>query len=123
MKKKRNIVAEVMAGAAVGAVNGMLGGGGGMLCVPLLTGIAKEEVKVAHATTVLVILPVCIASAAVYWASGRFDIVADVPVIAGVVAGGALGSVLLKVLNGRVITVIFALLMIAAGLRSVMAAW
>ena len=119
--KKPNIAAEVVAGAAVGAVNGLLGGGGGMLCVPLLTGVAHERVKIAHATTVLLILPVCIASASVYWASGRFDFVAEVPVIVGVVAGGIIGSVLLKVLRGRAIAVIFALLMIAAGLRSVMA--
>ena len=46
---------------------------------------------------------------------------AEVPVIVGVVAGGIIGSVLLKVLRGRAIAVIFALLMIAAGLRSVMA--
>ncbi len=115
--RKKKVPVEVSTGCAVGAANGLLGGGGGMLCVPLLEKALGEEVKVSHATTVLVILPVCIASAIVYWTSGKFALEANVPVIIGVVAGGAVGSVLLKVMRGKFIAVIFALLMIIAGVR------
>lgn len=118
MKKNKHIVGELLSGVGIGTVNGLLGGGGGMICVPLLNGVCGENTKVSHATTVLVILPVCIASAAVYWLSGKFDLVGEIPVIIGVVIGGAIGSVLLKVLKGRAISVIFALIMIAAGVRS-----
>ncbi len=117
MKKGWKAAAEAAVGAAVGAANGLLGGGGGMLCVPLLEKALGEDVKVSHATTVLVILPVCVASAIVYWSSGRFAIDANLPVIFGVVAGGVLGSALLKIMNGRVTAVIFAALMIMAGVR------
>ena len=37
MKSKiKKTATEVLTGLAVGAINGLLGGGGGMLCVPLL---------------------------------------------------------------------------------------
>lgn len=117
MKKKGKLTAELLTGSAVGLANGLLGGGGGMLCVPLLEKAIGEDVKVSHATTVLVILPICVASAIVYWSSGRFDFVSNIPVVLGVVGGGIIGSVLLKVLKGKSIAVIFALLMITAGIR------
>lgn len=117
MKRGAKLTAELLTGSAVGLANGLLGGGGGMLCVPLLEKALKEDVKVSHATTVLIILPICIASAIVYWSSGKFDFVSNIPVVIGVVVGGIVGSVLLKVMKGRVIAVIFALLMIAAGVR------
>lgn len=115
--RKKKVPIEIATGCAVGAANGLLGGGGGMLCVPLLEKALKEDVKVSHATTVLVILPVCIASAIVYWTSGKFEFTANLPVIFGVVAGGAIGSVLLKVMRGKFVAVIFAVLMIIAGIR------
>lgn len=117
MKKRKKHTAELLTGAAVGLANGLLGGGGGMLCVPLLEKALGEDVKVAHATTVLVILPICVASAIVYWSSGKFDFVSNIPVVLGVVGGGVIGSVLLKIMKGRVIAVIFAALMIVAGVR------
>lgn len=110
-------MAEILTGTVVGFANGLLGGGGGMLCVPLLEKGLKEDVKVSHATTVLVILPICIASAVVYWSSGKYDFISNMPVMIGVVGGGVLGSVLLKKAGGKVVAVVFAGLMILAGVR------
>lgn len=111
--------AEVLTGLAVGAINGLLGGGGGMLCVPLLEKGLGESVKASHASTVLIILPVCIAGALVYIANGTSANVPILPVAAGAVAGGILGSLFLKNAPPSAVTVIFALLTIAAGVRSV----
>ena len=52
--------------------SGFFGGGGGMLCVPLLQ-FRGLDVKRAHATALIVILPLCIVSAAIYIANGYFD--------------------------------------------------
>lgn len=41
MKMKQN-AAMAAAGCAVGAVNGIFGGGGGMIVVPLLTSVGKR---------------------------------------------------------------------------------
>ena len=48
-----------VAGAAGGAVNGLFGGGGGMVVLPLLTKWRKLEARSAFATCVAVILPMC----------------------------------------------------------------
>lgn len=105
---------------AVGAVSGFFGGGGGMLCVPLLQ-YCGLDAKRAHATALLVILPLCIVSASIYIANGYFDGVAVLCACIGVVAGGAVGAAMLDKLNGTAVGVIFALLMIAIGIKSVIA--
>ena len=105
---------------AVGLVSGFFGGGGGMLCVPLLQ-FRGLDAKRAHATALLVILPICIASSIVYIVNGYFDGTAVLCACIGVVAGGAVGAAALDKLNGTTISVIFALLMIAIGLKLVIA--
>ena len=120
MKSKiKKTATEVLTGLAVGAINGLLGGGGGMLCVPLLEKGLGESVKVSHASTVLVILPVCIAGALVYISEGTAADVPLLPVAVSAVLGGILGSLFLKNASSSAVTVIFALLTIAAGVRSV----
>ena len=120
MKSKiKKTATEVLTGLAVGAINGLLGSGGGMLCVPLLEKGLGESVKVSHASTVLVILPVCIAGALVYISEGTAADVPLLPVAVGAVLGGILGSLFLKNASSSAVTVIFALLTIAAGVRSV----
>ena len=56
-------------GLLSGTVNGLLGAGGGMLIVPALK--KETEIKKAHATTVAVIMPMCIVSSILYITSGR----------------------------------------------------
>lgn len=120
MKAKiKKTVTEIVTGLAVGAINGLIGGGGGMLCVPLLEKGLGESVKVSHASTVLIILPVCIAGAIVYIAKGNISEVPILPVAVGAVAGGIIGAFFLKSASPKAVTVIFALLTVAAGVRSV----
>ena len=47
------------AGAAAGLVNGLFGGGGGMVLLPLLNRWCRVEGKRGFATCVAVILPLC----------------------------------------------------------------
>ncbi len=108
------------ASAAVGLISGFFGGGGGMLCVPLLQ-FRGLDVKRAHATALIVILPLCIVSAAIYIANGYFDANAVMCAIIGVSIGGAAGALALDKLNGTAIGVIFAALMIAIGIKLIVA--
>lgn len=103
-------------GILVGIANGLFGGGGGMLAVPLLraNGLAPAQ---AHATAIAVILPASAVSGAIYFFHGLTPLTILVPVALGVALGGALGARLLGALSGRAITFLFALLMLAAGLK------
>lgn len=103
---------------AVGFVSGFFGGGGGMLAVPLLM-LSGLDAKRAHATALMVILPICIISAAIYISNGYFDSQTVLCACIGVVLGGIVGAVLLNKLNPTVIGIIFALMMVAIGIKLV----
>ena len=105
----------VCAGIVTGLANGLFGGGGGMLVVPMLAFLAGMPVKNAHATAILIILPVSALSGIIYAAFGNFTLSAGIPVTAGVLAGGVLGALLLKKLPVKWISVIFAAALLAAG--------
>ncbi len=107
-------------GALVGFISGFFGGGGGMLCVPLLQ-FAGLDVKRAHATALLVILPICIVSAAIYISNGYFEWTAVLCACIGVVFGGAAGAALLDKMTSTAVAVIFAALMIAIGIKLMVA--
>lgn len=102
---------------AVGAVSGFFGGGGGMLCVPLLQ-FSGLDVKKSHATALFVILPLCMVSAIIYIVNGYFDFKSVLCACIGVCAGGAIGAQLFDKLDSAAVAIIFAVLMIAVGIKS-----
>ena len=117
MEKKKENLHMLLSGAFVGLVNGIFGGGGGMLVVPLLVALMKKNPKVAHATAIAVILPISLVSGILYVVFGNFDIRVGIPVTAGVLAGGIIGAFLLKKLPPKWVVVIFAVVMAAAGVK------
>ncbi|MDE7257287.1 MAG: sulfite exporter TauE/SafE family protein, partial [Clostridia bacterium] len=82
-------------GLALGAINGLFGGGGGMIAVPILSDVLGYPRKQAHATAILIITPVCIVSAITYIVNGFTDLSIIIPAALGNVAGGLLGAQLL----------------------------
>lgn len=118
MNSKVKSAIVLFASAAVGLTSGFFGGGGGMLCVPLLE-FGGSSVKRAHATALAVIMPLCLVSAAIYVAGGYFDAKATLCAVIGVCFGGAVGAMLLDKLNAQAVGTVFALLMIAVGIKMV----
>ena len=118
MNSKAKSALILYGSVAVGFVSGFFGGGGGMLAGPLLQ-LSGLDAKRAHATALIVILPICIISAAIYISNGYFDGQAVLCACIGVVLGGIVGAALLNKLNPTVISLIFALLMIAIGIKLV----
>ena len=114
-EKTRQKTISLGVGAAVGAANSLFGGGGGMLAVPLLqkTGYAEKQ---AHATAILVILPVSLLSFLLYYLRGFCDFSVVVPTALGVTVGGFLGACLLGKLPTKTVQFIFSVLQAAAGL-------
>ena len=113
----KKIVYSIIIGIFAGFINGLFGGGGGMIVVPLLMWLLKLPSKNAHATAILIILPLSIVSGLFYAAFGNLDVGVLVPAGLGVVAGGVLGALLLKKLSSKWVVVIFALAMAAAGVK------
>lgn len=116
---KKQIFLAIACGAFVGILNGFFGGGGGMVCVPLLEKIFKFDNKVAHASTLVVILPLCIASSVVYLFYNEISFINLLYISIGTIAGGVFGAILLKKLSCKVVRVIFAVIMMVAGIKMV----
>jgi hypothetical protein len=104
-------------GAIIGFVNGFFGGGGGMICVPLLQKVLHLPQKYSHATAIVIILPISFFSAVIYCLCGHLEFVPFATVTVGVVLGGILGAFALKFLPEKVIKIVFAALMLAGGIR------
>ena len=116
--KKQNILLT-LSGIFTGAVNGVFGGGGGMIAVPLLNSLLQKPTNVSHATAILVILPISFASGIMYLFNGYFDAELFIAVGLGVLAGGFFGAELLGKLSAGSITLIFAIIMFAAGIKMI----
>lgn len=111
----KNPYLKAAGGLAVGGATSVFGGGGGMIAVPLLGAFGLPQ-RNAHATAILVILPIAASSFSVYAFEGLYDVSVMIPTALGVLFGGLLGAKLLNVLSGRWVSVIFAVLQLLAGL-------
>ncbi len=109
-----------IAAFCTGIANGLFGAGGGMLAVVVLERLCKLKSEDAHATALMVMLPLSIISIVVYLLRGaiRFDFVPIVTL--GVLPGSLLGAKLLGKMRSVWIDRLFALLMLAAGIRLVL---
>ena len=109
-----------LSGAAAGLVNGLFGGGGGTVLVPLLTGWCKTEQKRALASCVAVILPFCVLSAVIYLLRTGLSLLMALPYLLGGAAGGFLAGKWLKKLPVLWLRRLFGALLLVSGIRSVL---
>ncbi len=113
---KRPVWFLLLIGAFIGFVNGFWGGGGGMLCVPSLTYFVGLEEKKSHATTILIMLPLCIASFVIYAINGYFEFDKIWTTGIGFVIGGLVGAYLLKGMSNVFLKFVFSLIILAGGI-------
>lgn len=116
-KKSLKYLFLILSGTIIGLLNGFFGGGGGMVCVPILEKVLNLDSKHAHATAIAVILPISLISASIYVYNGYLQSQPLLIVGAGVVVGGVLGAYALKVLPPKAIKIIFAIIMFAGGIK------
>jgi uncharacterized membrane protein YfcA len=107
----------ILTGLFAGVVNGVFGGGGGMIVVPMLVLLLKIPQNKAHATAILIILPLSIVSGLLYTAFGSLELSVALPVGGGVIAGGLVGAFLLSKLSSKWLTIVFSVVMMAAGIK------
>lgn len=117
VKGNSNLWIKLIMGAIIGFVNGFWGGGGGMICVPLLTQIIKLPEKKAHATTLLIMLPLSIISLVIYIIKGNIVWIDALKVGGGFVLGGVVGAYLLKVISNVWLSIVFSMVIIAGGVK------
>ena len=112
MKKRVPWLPAAFAGGAAGLVNGFFGGGGGMVLVPLLVSRCGLDRRRAFASSVAIILPLCVLSAVIYYYRGNLDPGQALPYLAGGLAGGVIGGKLFEKVPIAWLRRIFALLIL-----------
>jgi uncharacterized protein len=118
-----DVIALVAIGVAVGAVAGLLGVGGGILMVPVLTlafGFSQHE---AQATSLVVILPTAIVASVTLQRRGVGDLVGALQLGALGAAGAAGGSLLALALPAATLRIVFACLLVIVGARMARSGW
>ena len=106
-----------LAGAAAGFANGLFGGGGGMVFLPILSRWGSLSQRKLYATCVGVIFPVCLVSSAVYLLRGGLSPMQALPYLLGGAAGGAIGGKLYGKVPTRLLKWLFAAFLFYAGVK------
>lgn len=84
------------AGFLAGAVNGLLGAGGGMVLVPLLTLLTDIDDSDIFPASVSIIFPICIISLSVGAATQSLPVSQALPYLIGSIGGGVLAGITAK---------------------------
>lgn len=94
--KFKGTIGMTVAGVAAGAVNGLLGAGGGMILVPLLTWLTTLDEKEIFPASVSIILPVCIVSLCIVLRQTSMPWSTAWPYLIGSAVGGIFSGLLGK---------------------------
>lgn len=114
---KENNWQPVLAGGAAGLANGLFGGGGGMVFVPIMSRRKELSQRQLYATCIGVIFPVCAVSAAIYFLRASIAFSESLPYLVGGFFGGWLGGKLYGKVPVIWLKRLFALFLFYGGLR------
>ncbi|HEY5586545.1 MAG TPA: sulfite exporter TauE/SafE family protein [Ruminiclostridium sp.] len=106
-------------GIAAGIANGLFGSGGGTIAVPAMVFLLEEDEHRAHATAMLIILPLTMVSAYFYLSNSYVDWNITWKTMVGGVVGGAIGAFLLNKCPSIILRKIFGAFMIIAAFKMI----
>lgn len=117
--KAIKILKYIGIGITAGVANGLFGSGGGTIAVPAMVFLLEEEEHKAHATALLIILPLTMISAYFYLSKSYVDWNITWKAMVGGVVGGAIGAFLLNKCPSGLLRKIFGTFMIIAAFRMI----
>lgn len=113
------LLLSAAAGFGAGAVNGLLGTGGGILLLSVLR--RHVGARDAFASALVCILPLSVLSVVLYYLNGTLSLSAlnsdTLPFLLGAIPGGILGAFLLDKIKPAHLQLIFAALLLFSGWR------
>ncbi len=116
MEKKGKLLLA-LAGAAAGAVNGLLGAGGGMVLVPILGKSKTLREQEVFPASVAIIFPICIVSLFVSGLKGSIPWQQALPYLLGSLPGGILAGLLGKKIPAKWLHRALGLIILWGGVR------
>ena len=108
---------RALPGFGAGRVNGLFGGGGGLLLVPMLRHLSHLECHKAHATAIVTTACLSAVSLVVYLNRGVIDWSLALPLAAGGAVGSAAGAFWLNRVPTRLLAKGFALFLLFSAWR------
>ncbi|MBI2866859.1 MAG: sulfite exporter TauE/SafE family protein [Chloroflexi bacterium] len=117
MLKQQGVILFLVTGAAGGLVAGFMGVGGGIVVVPMLVALIGLKVHQASGTSLGIIAIVAPAAALPYLLRGDWDWPLLGWLVIGTTVGVLVGTRAMRKFSPRVLQALFALLMVAVGLR------
>lgn len=106
-----------IAGACAGIINGLLGAGGGMVLVPLLTKLTDLQDEEVFPASVSIILPICLVSLVFAWQAGAPTWNTALPYLLGSTVGGVVAGILGKRIPVKWLHRILGILILWGGVR------
>ena len=117
----KNLGKIILSGAITGMLNGLFGSGGGVAAVLILKKLFKCNTKEAHATAIMIILPLSITSIIIYFMKSHISVPTAIYTSTGGIIGGFIGARLLKKIKSIWLTKIFGIVMIIGAVRMLFA--
>lgn len=106
-----------IAGIGAGLVNGLFGAGGGMVLVPLLTSLTDTPDSEIFATSVSIILPICLVSLGFTLAHTAISWQSAIPYLFGSAVGGIAAGVFGKKIPTKWLHKLLGILILWGGAR------
>lgn len=119
MKKLRSFPFFLVLGGVIsGFINGLLGAGGGIIIVFVLSRLLKNQAQArdVFANALCVMLPISVVSCITYVLDGRISFERFPPLIIPAVAGGIIGGILLCKINATALKKLFSILVVISGI-------
>ena len=110
----------IIAGSFAGLLNGLFGGGGGLVLVPLFISWMQMEEKRAFATSIAVTLPLSLASYILFCVQGGTVWSEAVPYLLGGILGGALSMMLFRKISALWLHRLFGIVILYGAIKAVL---
>lgn len=116
----RNPARIVVVGLAGGLLSGFFGVGGGIIMVPLIMWLLRADRHTAHATSLGAIFVIAVSGVITYAQAGSIDVAVGIALGVGGLVGAWIGAQLMHRMSSSGLRVVFAIVLIVAGLRMVL---
>lgn len=91
-----NVIRYAAVGLAAGAITGILGSGGGLVLVPLLSAVCGEEESAIFPSSLSIMLPICLCSLLIQFRLSSLPPQEVLPFLIGGVVGGGISALIGK---------------------------
>jgi uncharacterized membrane protein YfcA len=120
LNTRREIAICLLIGAAAGVMSGLMGVGGGIVMIPLMTAFLGLTQHKAHGTSLAVIVFTAIAGALTYGFKGHTDLLIAAELAIGSIVGARIGALAMNRIPARELRMIFGVFIFFVGLRMLM---